>query len=151
MQDVEVSWIAGTQHAIGIHMGMRVAALPGNGVDALHMLGPEIVQHLAHQADAFVLPHARPHHPVQLLIRGIDHHAGRGQQGDLVLCLDLADLLHQALAVDHGEAFSAQRLQHGNLNHVDPQGRAVQLSRLQLDPDLPGHVFRPLRVGAPQR
>ena len=151
MQDVKVRRIAGPQHAIGVDVGMRVAAFTRDGVHALHMLGAKVIEDLADQSHTLVLPHPRSQHPVQLLIRGIDHHAGSRQQGDLILRLDLPDLLHQALAVDHGEAFRAQRLQHGDLDHVHSQRRPVQLPRFQLDPDFAGHICGALGVGAPQR
>ena len=42
MQNVEVNRVAGAQHAIGENVRMRIAAVAGDGVDRLHLLGAEL-------------------------------------------------------------------------------------------------------------
>ena len=53
MQDVVVDGIARPQDPIGEHVGVRAAALARNRVDALDVLGPEIVQDLGDEPDRF--------------------------------------------------------------------------------------------------
>ena len=85
---------------VGVDVRVRRAALAGDGVDPLDVLGAEVVEHLADQADALVLAHARAQERVQLLVGGVDHGAGLGEQRDLVAGLDPAGLEEHLLAVD---------------------------------------------------
>ena len=57
--------------------------------------------------------------------------------------LDLADLLHQLLAVDHLDALALQREEDRRLDQVDAQRCAQQPPLLQLDADLASHVLGP--------
>ena len=72
------------------------------------MLGTEIVEYFADQAHAFVLPNAWSHKAIKLFVGRIDHHAGRVEQRDFVLRLDLSHLVHELLAVDDLDALSLQ-------------------------------------------
>ena len=112
VEDVEVGRVAGTQHAVGVDVRVRRAALAGDRVDALDVLGAEVVEHLADEPDALVLAHPGPHLAVELLVGGVDHHAGRVEQRDLVARLDHARLLHQLLAVDDLDPLALEREQH---------------------------------------
>jgi len=68
------------------------------------------------------MPGRIAHRPVELLVRGVDHHAGRVQQRDLVLRLDYARFLHQLLAIDDLDAGVLKREQHRGLDSVDADG-----------------------------
>ena len=110
---------------------MRVAALAGDRVDPLDVLGPEVVEDLADEPDAFVLTHARPHLPIQLVVGGVDHHACRLEQQDLVLGFDHAGALHQLLAVDDLDPGALEREHHSRLDDVDADRRAQQPAGLE--------------------
>ena len=100
MQDVEERRVAGPDDPVAVDVRMRRAALAGDRVDALDVLAAEVVEHLADQADALVLAYARAQERVQLVVRGVDHRAGLGEQRDLVDGLDPAGLQEHLLAVD---------------------------------------------------
>ena len=91
---------------VAVDVRVRRAALAGDRVDALDVLAAEVVEHLADQADALVLPHARAQELVQLLVGGVDHRAGLGEQRDLVGGLDPAGLQEDLLPVDDVEALA---------------------------------------------
>jgi hypothetical protein len=115
---------------------MRAAALAGDRVDALDLLGAGLEQHLVDERDALVLAHPGAHRPVELLVGLVDHRAGVVEQQDLVAGLDHARLLHELLAVDDLDALLLQREQHGQLDRVDADRLAEQTALLELDPDL---------------
>ncbi len=71
------------------------------------------------EADAFVLAHAGAQRPVQLLVGGVDHRAGVGEEEDLVGCLDPPRFEEHLLAVDDGQATRRQCGEHGHLDEVD--------------------------------
>src|SRR5436190_6217563 len=104
VQNVEIGGVAGAEHPVGEDVRMRAAALARDGVDALDVLRAQLEQHLAHERDGVVLAEARPQRPVELVVRRVDHGARRVEQRDLVLRLELADVLHQGLAVDDRDA-----------------------------------------------
>ena len=113
VEDVEVGGVAGPQHAVGEDVRMRAAALARDGVHTLDVLGAELEEHLVDERDALVLAHPRLHGPEELLVGRVDHRAGRVQERDLVLGLDLADVLQEGLAVDDADPLGLQRLEHG--------------------------------------
>jgi hypothetical protein len=77
---------------------------------------------------------------VQLLVRGVDHRAGLGEEGDLVGCLDAAGLEEDLLAVDDVDALLLEGLQHGHLGEVDAQRLARQAVFAQFGRHLRGDV-----------
>ena len=81
VQDVEERRVAGADQPVAVDVRVRRAALAGDRVDALDVLAAEVVEHLADQADALVLPHAGAQEPVQLLVGGVDHRARLGRAG----------------------------------------------------------------------
>ena len=107
VQDVEERRVAGADQPVAVDVRMRRAALAGDRVDALDVLAAEVVEHLADQADALVLADARAEERVQLLVGGVDHRAGLGQQADLVGCLDPPGVEEDLLPVDDVEALGA--------------------------------------------
>ena len=109
VQDVEERRVAGPDDAVAVDVRVRRAPLAGDRVDPLDVLAAEVVEHLADQADALVLPDSRTQEAVQLLVRRVDHRAGLGEQADLVRRLDAARLEEHLLAVDHLDALRAQR------------------------------------------
>ena len=136
VQDVEEGRVAGAQDAVGVDVGVGRAALPGDGVDPLDVLGAEVVEDLGDQADALVLPDPGAQEPVQLVVGGVDQGGRGGQQGDLVGGLDPAGVQEHLLAVDHLEPGRLQGGQHRQLGQVDPDRLAGQPVGLQLPPDL---------------
>ncbi len=119
VEDVEEGRVAGPDEPVAVDVRVRRAPFAGDGVDALDVLAAEVVEGLADHADALVLLHPGPQELVQVLVGGVDHRAGLGQQGDLVGCLDAARLEEDLLAVDDGESFRLQRGQDGHLDDVD--------------------------------
>ena len=121
----------GSQHPVGEDVRMRRAPFAGDRVDALHMLRAELEQHLVDESDAVVLAEAGTHRAEELVVRRVDHRARRVEQGDLVDGLELANVLHQGLAVDDGDPGLLEREQHGQLDHVDPDrlARATRAAR----------------------
>src|SRR4029450_6938935 len=101
VQDVEEGRVAGAQDAVGVDVGVGRAALPGDGVDPLDVLGAEVVEDLGDQPNALVLPDPGPQEPVQLVVGGVDQGGGGGQQGDLVRGLDPAGVQEHLLAGAH--------------------------------------------------
>ncbi len=123
-------------------MRVRCAALAGDGVDALDVLGAHVVQDLVDQADALVLAHARAEELVELVVGGVDHGRGLGEQADLVVGLDAAGGEEQLLAVDDGDTGLLQGEQDRQLDDVDADGLPQHPVGLQLDPDLAGDLLR---------
>ena len=120
VQDVEVRGVARAQRAIGEYVRVRAAALPRDGIHALHELRAHLVEHLVDQRNAVVLTEARTHGAVELLVGGVDHRARHVQQGDLVARLDHPCLLHQLLAIRDLKSLALEREQHLGLDGVDP-------------------------------
>ena len=147
VQDVEVRRVARAQRAIGVDVRVGAAPLPRDGVDAFDVLRAEVVEDLGHEADALVLAHARLHRPVEFVVGGVHHHAGRVEQGDLVLGLDQPGLLHHLLAVDDLEARGLEGEQHRQLDDVDADRLPVEAPGLQFPFDLLRDVLRPPGVG----
>ena len=154
VQDVEERRIPRADQPVGVDVRMRGAALAGDRVHTLHVLAAQVIQHLADQADALVLPHAGPQELIQLLIGRVDHGARLSEQRDLVWGLDPARLQEHLLAIDHVDALRPQGGQHGHLGHVDPERRTSQPALAQLGGDLGGDIRRDPRLRverAPQR
>ncbi len=147
MQDVEERRVARADQAVAVDVRVRRAAFAGDRVDPLDVLAAEVVEHLADQADALVLPHARAQEPVQRLVGRVDHRARLGQQRDLVGRLDPAGLQEDLLAVDHLDAGRAQRAQDRHLDDVDADRLAGQAVLGQLGRDLAGDLLGDARVG----
>ena len=143
VEDVEVRRVAGAQHPVGEHVRVRAAALARDRVHALDVLRAELEQHLVHERDAVVLAEAGPDRAEELVVRGVDHRAGHVEQHDLVRRLDHADVLHQRLAVDDGDAGRLERPQDRQLDHVHPERLAEQAALLQLDANLLRDRFGP--------
>jgi hypothetical protein len=144
VKDVEVGGVARAQGPVGEDMGMGAAALARDGVDALDELRAHLVEDAVDQGHALVLAHAWAQRAVELLIRGVDHHAGVVEQRHLVARLDHPGVLHELLAVGDLDALSLQREEHLRLDRVDADRLAEQVALLELDANLAGHV-----LGAP--
>lgn len=133
---------------------MRRAAFARDGVDALDVLGAEVVQRLGDHPDRFVLADAGSQESVELLVGGIHHRRGLREQPDLVTGLDASSLHEDLLTVDDADALLLQREQDRQLDHVDPERLICQTELLQLPLDLLRHALRDPRVGGegtPQR
>lgn len=104
VQNIEERRVARTDKAVREDVRMRRAALPRDGIDALHILGPQIIQNLGDEAHGLVLSNAGLEELVELLVSRIDHRGHLGEQGDLVAGLHLAGLEEDLLAVDDADA-----------------------------------------------
>ena len=129
MDDVEEALVAGPEEPIGERVRMRVAPVAGDGVDRLDVLGAELEEHLHRVRHDLVLLHARPQHPVDLLVDRIDDAGGVVEQRELVLALQPPCLEHHRLRVDEMEAVALQREQRRHVRDVDSD-------RLLLEPPL---------------
>ena len=118
------------------------------------VLGAEVVEDLAHQADALVLAHAGPQEAVQLLVSGVHQADGRREQADLVLGLEAPRVQEGLLAVDDRHAGRLERGQHGQLDDVHAERLVGETALVELAPDLAGDVSGdagPRVEGPPQR
>ena len=147
MENVEEGGVAGADEAVAVDVGVGRAALAGDGVDALDVLAAEVVEHLADEADALVLAHAGTEERVQLLVGGVHHGTGLGEEGDLVGGLDATGVEEHLLAVDDVETGVGQRPQDGHLDDVDPDRLAGEAVLGQLGGDLSGDLLGDARLG----
>ena len=115
-------------------MRVRVAAIAGDGVDRLDVLGAQLEEQAVGVGDDLVLAHPGAQRAIDLLVHGVDHGGGVVEERDLVDRLDLARLEYHARAVGDVDARALQRLQRDHVGDVDPQ-------RLARDAVL-GHLVR---------
>ena len=99
LQDVEEGLVARAHHAVGEIVRVRIAALAGDGVDRLDVVGAVAIEELVHLGDDVVLAHAGLELLVDQVIGAVDHGGGAVEQRDLVGAFDLARLQHHLLAV----------------------------------------------------
>ena len=142
MQDVKINLVAGAQDAVGIDMRMGTGAFPANGVDALHILRPQLVQHLVDQGHAIIFPHSGPQFQIQGIIGGVHHSASGVQQGDFILGFDAAGFQHQLLAVHYIQPLFLQGEQHYRLHHIHAHRFVLQAAQFQFNADFPGYIRR---------
>ena len=135
MQNIKKGRVAGTQHAVGIDVRMRAAALTRDGVDAFHVFRAQVVEYFADDAHAFVFPHSRFHKAVKLFVCGIDHHAGGVEESDLVLGFDFSHLVHELLAIDDFDSLRLQGEQHGEFDDIDPHRLIEQFAFIEFQLD----------------
>ena len=153
VDDVVVGHVPRPHDPIREDVRMGAAPLAGDGVDALHLFGAEGVEHVVDDRHHLALLHPDRHRAVQLVVGRVDHRRGGLEQRHLVLRLQLADVLHQRLAVLDLEPLGLERLQHRDLDEVDPDGIVVEAALAQdvgdppgvalLDPDLLGDRAAP--------
>ena len=84
VDDVEERLIARAQEPVGEHVRMRVAAVARDGVDRLDLLRAHLEQQLVRARDDLVLVDARPQHPVDLVVDGVDEPGRLVEQRDLL-------------------------------------------------------------------
>ncbi len=130
VDDVEERLVAGAQQAVGEHVRVRVAAIAGDGVDRLDLLGAELEQQPLGVGDDLVLTNARAQRLVDLLVDRVDDRGRMVEQRDLVLGLELARLHQHRLGVGGRDVATLQREQRLHVGQVDTQ-------RLGLKPVLP--------------
>ena len=141
VQDVKINLVAGPQDAVGIDMRMRTGAFPANGIDALHIFRPQLVQHLVDQGHAVIFPHPGPQFQIQGVIGGVHHSAGGIQQGNFVLGFDAAGFQHQLLAVHYIQPLFLQGEQHYRLYHIHAHRFLMQAAQFQFHADFPGYIL----------
>ena len=143
------AWSPGPQEPVGEHVRVRVAAVAGDGVDRLDLLGAHLEEQLVRPRDDLVLVDAGPQHPVDLLVDGVDEPGRLVEQRDLLRRLDRARLEHHPRAVGDVQPCALQRLDRDEVGHVDAERLALEAALAQLvrdllaqpvrDPGLDGH------------
>jgi len=103
---------------------MRIAALAGDRVDRLDVVGPVAAQELGRHRDDVGLAHPGLELLADQVIGAVHHGGGAVEERDLVDALDLARLQHDLLAVDHLEGL-LQFEQHQRLDDVEPSCPAL--------------------------
>src|SRR5919108_566639 len=121
VDDVEEGLIARPDQPVAEDVRVRAAALAGHGVDVVDVLGPHLEQSMGDIGDQLVLTDAGLEVLGDVLVRTVDHGAGRVQQDDLVDRLDLARVEHDLLGVADGESLRLERDDHRRLDDVDAQ------------------------------
>ena len=97
VDDVEEGLVPRAQQAVGEDVRVGVAAVAGDGVDGLHLLGAELEQEPLGLGHDLVLADPRAEQLVDPLIHGVDDRGGVVEQRDLVHGLDLARGQHHRL------------------------------------------------------
>ena len=138
LQDVEERLVARANDPVGEIVRMRIAALAGDGVDRLDVVGAHLVEHLVGLGDDVVLAHARLQLLPDHVVDAVDHGGRLVQQRDLVDVLDLARIQHHLLAVDRLDAGLLQRKPHAGLDQVDADRLAGDARFLEQAGDLLG-------------
>ena len=105
---------------------MGVAAVTGDRVDRLDVLGAELEQQLHRRRDDLALLHARAQHAVDLLVDRVDDARRVVEQRELVLRLDLPGLEHHRLRVDEVQPDALEREERRHVGHVHAEGLARQ-------------------------
>ena len=121
LQHVEERLVAGADHAVGEIVRVRIAALPGNGVDRLDVVGAVLVQKLGRHRDDVGLAHARLELLADQLVDAVDHGGGAIEQRNLVDALDLASVEHDLLAVRDLEPGALELEHHRRFDDVDAE------------------------------
>jgi hypothetical protein len=98
---------------------VRIAALAGDRVDRLDVVGAVAIEELVDLGDDVVLAHAGLQFLVDEVVGAVDHRGGAVQQRDLVGRLDLARLQHHLLAVLDLEPRLLQLEHHRRLDDID--------------------------------
>ncbi len=147
MENVVIHGISGPEDAVRENVGVRIAALAGDGVHGFYILGTEIVEHLAYQTHGLVFAHARLHRTIEFVVSSVHHHGGRIQQRDLVSRLDKARFRHERLAIHYRDSFLLQSKENGQLDDVDPHRFFMQAAHFELDANLFRHIFRAPHLG----
>jgi hypothetical protein len=83
VDDVEEGLVARAQEAVGEHVRVPGAAVAGDGVHGLHLLGAELEEQLVRRRHDLVLAHARAQHAVDLVVDRVDDRGGVVEQRDL--------------------------------------------------------------------
>ena len=149
-------------------MRVRVAAVAGDGVDRLDLLGAELEQEPLGLGDDLVLADAGAQQRVDLLVDRVDDRGGVVEQRDLVLGLDLARGQHHRLGVADRDAQALQREERLHVGEVDaraarsrararaaPRRRGRPAGRARRSPAASrrasGDAGAPARLGQPRR
>src|SRR6202048_483995 len=138
LQDIEERLVPRSQHAVGEIVRMRIAALPGDGIDRLHVIGAVPIEELVDLADDVVLAHPRLELLIDELIGAGHHGGGAVEKRDLVDVLDLARLQQDLLAIGDLEPGLLQLEQHRRLDDVYADRHLVHPRLLEQRGDLLG-------------
>ena len=141
VHDVEERLLPRPDHAVGEVVRVRVAPLAGDRVDRLHVVRAHLVQALVRQRDDLVLPHPGSQGLGDVGVGTVDHGGGGGQQGDLVLRLELPGVQHHLLAVADVDVLLAELEERGDLGEVHADGLVCDARLFQAVLDL-GDLLR---------
>ena len=125
---------------------MRVAAIAGDRVDRLDLLGAELEEQLHGPRHDLVLAHARAQHAVDLVVDRVDDRGRMLEQRDLLRCLDRAGPHHHGLGVGRLDALALQRVERLHVGQVDPQRLAGEPAVGELAVDASGERIRHARL-----
>ena len=103
LDDVEEGLVAGADEPVAEDVGVRGAALAGDGVDVVDVLAAHVEEGLGDLRHQLALADPRLEPLADELVGAIDHGAGHVQQHDLVGGLHLAGVEHGLLAVADGD------------------------------------------------
>ena len=122
---------------------MRVghAALAGDGVDALHVVGAHLVERLVGERDDVALAHSRLERLGDHLVDAVHHRRRHVEQDDLVDVLDLPRVEHGLLAVAHFQSRLLQREDERQFRDVQADGHAGHALLLEDGFDLAGSAL----------
>ena len=131
LQNVEERLVAGANHAVGEIVRVRAAALAGNRVDRLDVVGAVRVEEFVDLGDDVVLADAGTQHLVDHVVGAVDHRRGAVEQRDLVGRFDFARAQHDLLAVLDLETGLFQLEHHRRLDDVDADRHLGDARRFQ--------------------
>ena len=138
------AWSPGPDQPVGEVVRVRVAALAGDRVDRLDLVGAHLVEPLVRQRDDLVLPDAGLQRLDDVLVDAVDHRRGLVEQHDLVAGLDLARVEHQLLGVADVMPAACELEQHRRLDDVHAEGHVGHALLAQDRLDLrAGRAIRP--------
>ena len=135
VDDVEECLVAGPDDPVGEVVRVGVAALSGDRVDRLDLVGAHLVEPLVGERDDLVLADAGLQRLGDVLVDAVDHRAGLVEQHDLVGVLDDARVEHQLLGVDHAQPLALHLEEERRLDdvHADRHVRDPGLLEQRLD------------------
>ena len=146
VDDVEERLVARPQEPVGEDVRVGVAAIAGDGVHRLDLLGSHLEEQLVRARDDLVLVHARPQHPVDLVVDRVDETGGLVEERDLLRRLDLARVEERLRAVGDVETGPLQRLDRDEVGHVHTERLALEAELTQLVRDLLPEPVRDARL-----
>jgi hypothetical protein len=117
-------------------VGVRAAALAGDGVDGLDVVGAHLVETLVGEGDDLVLADAGLERLEDILVDAVDHGRRHVEQRELVLALEHARFEQNLLAVTHLDPERLERKEKRRLHDVDSERQVAHALGLEDVADL---------------